>query len=223
MSTMRTAGLLAVLALFSASCTHVVDGDVRASAGLGKAEQAADASGDASACNSVDVPLTDIPAHDRTDPVLRIPQPAGWERSTKMDSELLRFLMGSRSGGGGVDSPFSSSAVVTLESIKGDMSPDELFAEERKGIEQGLGATDVQFTEHSQCGLPGEMISYVTPQMGNVAPHPGRVLCLMMNAGAGLNQVGCLSVQSTTPDDPTYQKDAEAILTGFQMLPPAKG
>ena len=30
-----------------------------------------------------------------------------------------------------------------------------------------------------------------------------------------------LTVQSADPDNPTYQRDAETILTGFQMLPPS--
>ena len=30
-----------------------------------------------------------------------------------------------------------------------------------------------------------------------------------------------LTVQSADPDNPTYKRDAETILTGFQMLPPS--
>ena len=30
-----------------------------------------------------------------------------------------------------------------------------------------------------------------------------------------------MTVQSADPDNPTYKRDAETILTGFQMLPPS--
>ena len=30
-----------------------------------------------------------------------------------------------------------------------------------------------------------------------------------------------MTVQSADPGNPTYQRDAETILTGFQMLPPS--
>jgi hypothetical protein len=33
--------------------------------------------------------------------------------------------------------------------------------------------------------------------------------------------VATLSVHNADPDDPTYQRDAQTILTGFQMLPPS--
>jgi hypothetical protein len=32
-----------------------------------------------------------------------------------------------------------------------------------------------------------------------------------------------MTVQSADPDNPTYQRDVETILTGFQMLPPSGG
>jgi hypothetical protein len=32
-----------------------------------------------------------------------------------------------------------------------------------------------------------------------------------------------MTVQSVDPDNPTYQRDAETILSGFQMLPPSDG
>ena len=32
-----------------------------------------------------------------------------------------------------------------------------------------------------------------------------------------------MTVQSADPDDQRYQRDAEMILTGFQMLPPSDG
>ena len=31
------------------------------------------------------------------------------------------------------------------------------------------------------------------------------------------------TVQTADPDNPTYQRDAEMILTGFQLLPPTDG
>ena len=44
-------------------------------------------------CESVSAPLTDIPTRTDQEPTMRLPVPEGWERSTKMDSENIRFAI----------------------------------------------------------------------------------------------------------------------------------
>ena len=84
--------LLAVATVLMTSCTRYVD-DARAVAGADRPTAAAP---EASQCVAVDAPLTTIPVRNDDEPVMKIPQPRGWDRTT-MGSELIRFAMANRS------------------------------------------------------------------------------------------------------------------------------
>ena len=205
--------LVATAAVLATSCTRVVD-DARvvAAADMGKAAS------DGSECTAVDAPLTTIPGHGVDEPVMKIPQPHGWERVTMMDSELIRFTMRNISL---ANDGFASTAVVTLESQRGTSDPRDVFDGQHAALD-GLGATDVQITEHTLCGLPAETLNYMAPAIGRVGPHPAMVVCAVLQTDDATFAVTA-TVQTADPDNPTYQRDAEMILTGFQMLPPTDG
>ncbi|MDV3128926.1 LpqN/LpqT family lipoprotein [Mycobacterium sp. 21AC1] len=210
---LRTAALAAAMVLL-ASCTRYAD-DARAVAGPDLLEAAGSG---ASECSTVDAELTTVPAVDDGDPVLKIPQPDGWERSTMMDSNLIRFAMANRSLA--VDN-FAPTAVVTLESAPGEEDPDVVFDSQRASLESQLGVTGVEVTEHTLCGLPAKVMHYEMPVMGTVAPHPAMVLFAVMHTDDTTYAVA-VTVQTTDPDNPTYKRDSDTILNGFQMLPPSK-
>ena len=197
------------------ACTRVVD-DARvvAAPDMGKAGATA------SDCTSVDTPMTSIADHSDEEPIMKIPQPDGWERVTLMDSELIRFTMRNE---GLVRDDFAPTAWVMLESHPG-------LAEPREGVRRssrtrseflGIGATDVQADATTLCQLPAETIDYITPQLGPLPPHPARVVTAVLHTEKDARAATTLTVQSADADDPTYQRDAETILTGFQMLPPS--
>lgn len=204
-----TAILLSVLV---SSCTRVID-DARvvAAADMGKA------AADGSECTSVEASLTAIPDRGDEEPVMKIPQPQGWERSTVMDSELIRFAMANRSL---AKDNFASNAVVTLEGAAGIEDPAVVFESQRTGLEVGFGATGLRVTQHTLCGLPAETVNYQTPVIGNVAPHPAVAVIAVLQTD-DMTFAASVTVQSTDADNPTYQRDAEMIATGFQMLPPS--
>jgi Probable lipoprotein LpqN len=186
---------------------------------------AADASGpaDDAVCTKVDAPMTTIPpaagAADDSEPTLRIPQPHGWVRITAMDSPLIRFLMRNPDLAVG---NFAPSVAVTMDHLPGALDAKSFFDGEREGLMSSFGASDLQVTEGTLCGLPAETVRYTAPQMGAVPPHPGTVVSAVITT-RGKTYGAALTVQTTAPDNPTYQRDAEAILTGFQVLPPASG
>ncbi len=204
--------LVAAATVLATSCTRVVD-DARvvAAADLGKA------GADASECTKVDAPLTTIPSRGDDEPILKIPQPEGWERVTMMDSELVRFTMRNLSL---ARDGFASTAVVTLESHPGIAEPREVFDAQNAAL-AGLGATDVDITAHTLCGLPSETLRYTAPAMGPVGPHPAMVMCTVLHTD---NRTFAMTatVQTADPGNPTFQRDSETILTGFQMLPPVR-
>ena len=81
-----TVAVYVAAALLATSCTRLVtDARVVAAPDMGKAGATAQD------CTSVDAPMTKIPDHTDEEPLLRIPQPQGWERLTMMDSQLIRF------------------------------------------------------------------------------------------------------------------------------------
>jgi hypothetical protein len=213
-TTSRTAAaLLAVAAALTASCTRYVD-DARAVAGPDRSPITAS---DASQCEVVDTPLTTIPSLSDDEPVMKIPQPQGWDRTTMMDSELIRFAMANR---GLSANDFASNVVVTLESAPGIEDPDVVFDTMREALESDLGATDMRVTDRTLCGLPAQTMHYQTPQMGNIAPHPGSAVVAVLSTD-DRTYATSVTAQTAEPDNPVYQRDVDQILKGFQMLPPA--
>ncbi len=194
------------------ACTRVVD-DARvvAAPDMGKAGATA------SDCTSVDAPMTPIPDHTDGEPVMRIPQPDGWQRVTMLDSEVIRFAMRNAAL---VKDGFAPTAVVTLESHPGIAEPNDVFDAQRDALASGIGATDVRVRETTLCELPAETIDYTLPRLGVLAPHPASVLTAVMHT-ADSTFAMTMTVQGAVPGDPAYRRDAETILTGFQMLPPS--
>ncbi|MGB3484774.1 MAG: hypothetical protein WBB07_21470 [Mycobacterium sp.] len=214
----RVALLLTACAL-TVSCTRYVEAEPVASAELIAGQSDVAAGADASNCTPVGAPLVEIEPVDDDEPVLRIPQPDGWDRFTEMDSDLFRFTMTN------IDlasEEFAPTVVVTLESKAGMEDPTVVFEAQRESLEMGFGATDLTVTQQLQCGLPAELIRYTTPQMGNLGPLPAQVLIAVMHA-SGRTYAVTVTSQTDDPLDAQYQSDTEQILGGFQMLAPAGG
>jgi hypothetical protein len=197
-----------------ASCTRYVD-DARPVAGPDRAPVTAS---EASHCDEVDAPLTTIPAVKDGEPVLKIPQPPGWERSTMMDSELIRFAMLNDSL---ANETFAPNVVVTLESAPGIEEPDVVFDSQRQALEAAFGATGLRVIERTLCGLPAETVHYQTPVLGNVPPHPAMAVLGVLHTD-DMTYAVSVTVQTTDPENPVYRRDAEEILKGFQLLPPSQ-
>jgi Probable lipoprotein LpqN len=198
--------------VLATGCTRVID-DARvvAASDMGKAPATA------SDCTSVDAPMTRIPGHTDEEPVLSIPQPAGWERVRMMDSDLIRFTMRNQSL---ATDGFAPTAVVTLESHRGLADPREVFDAQQDALEHAIGATDLAVTQTTVCELPAETIDYTTPTLGLLPPHPARVVTAVLTT-EDTTYAMTMTVQSGDPDNPVYKRDAEMILSGFQMLPPS--
>ena len=77
-------------------------------------------------CATVSDQLLDIPTRTDQEPKMRIPLPPGWERSTKMDSESIRFAI--RNPALSADG-FTPNAVVTLQKVGNDMGKPEKVLE----------------------------------------------------------------------------------------------
>ncbi|WNG86580.1 hypothetical protein C6A87_022530 [Mycobacterium sp. ITM-2016-00317] len=198
------------------SCTRVVD-DARAVAVEPGTPFGSYASADA--CTSVNGKLADIApprgsAAD-TEPVLRIPQPDGWKRITALDSPMIRFVM--RNDGlakGGI----APTAVVTLESHRGEIAAKKFFADQQRQVKQ-LGVTDLTLTDTTVCGLPAVRGHYLSSLLPGLKPRRADLLSAVMFS-EGRTYGVAVTVQSADEQDPEYRRDVDQILGGFQMLPP---
>jgi hypothetical protein len=171
-------------------------------------------------CEQVSAPLTAIDSRAPGEPQLKIPQPTGWERASMLDSDVIRFTMRNK---GLSDNTFMPTAVVTLESVSASNSDNQtIFDQERAALVDRLGATDLSTTATTRCGDEAELVDYDAPSMGRIPPRKVRTL---MVAGTFHNNtfVSTVTVQSTDPGNSVYARDTDAVLTGFQMLPPTVG
>ncbi len=138
-----TVVLGATAIVLAGACTRVVD-DARvvAAPDMGKAPASA------SDCTKVDAPMTSIPDHTDEEPVMKIPQPQGWERVTLMDSELVRFSM---RNGAMVKDGFAPTAVVTLRKPSGHLRA-------AGGVRRSAGRAEVRHRRHGHDRAPGHAV-----------------------------------------------------------------
>lgn len=214
---MKNGWLLAVIVMVIAAapvgCTRVTDGRPTA----GATESAAGSSPAGDECASVSAPMDTIDARGAGEPQLRIPTPEGWERTTKLDSDLIRYVMANREL---IADSFAPNVVVTLEEVAGTrLTPQEVLDQQKKGLRIQAGVTDMDVTPGTVCGATAETVDYTLPAQGPVPAHPATVL-IVAAPFDGNTWSASVTVQAVDADDPTYQSDASTILTGFQMLPP---
>lgn len=183
---------------------------------------------EADKCQSVSAPLTDIPTRTDQEPKMRIPVPPGWERSTKMDSEQIRFSI--RNQGLTADG-FTPNAVVTLQKVAGDLGkPEQILEAQQDQLNKKLKLEDVTSTLTKVCGAPALSSTYTTPELKlpqmkgspklpTIPPRKATSLGTVYRQGDAY-YVATVTVQTIKPDDPAYVRESEEILKGFQLLPP---
>jgi hypothetical protein len=166
-------------------------------------------------CTAVSARMSMIdPQHDG-EPVMRIPKPRNWERTTMLDSELIRYAMANSAIAA---NDFAPSALVTLEDVTvHGGSAEEIFAMEWEGLVKMAGGTDLATTSDSPvCGFPAQRVTFALPRMGAVPPRSG-VAMAVVTSGAR-KYAAVIGLQTTEPDRPAYADDAKTILDGFQIM-----
>ena len=172
-------------------------------------------------CQTVPVALTDIPTRTDQEPKMRIPVPAGWERTTKMDSENIRFAI--RNEGLSAEG-FTPNAVVTLQKVGADVGkPEQLLEAQNEQLAKKLKVTDMTSAPAEVCGAPALSSTYsapevkVNPKIPTIPPRKATSLGVVYRTGDA-TYVATLTVQTVKPDDPTYVKDSDTIIRGFQLV-----
>jgi hypothetical protein len=214
-----SATVAAVALLAAPGCARVVTGTPGAGPGAGHQAPVV-AAPKRSVCEEVLAPLSPIESRSPAEPVLRIPQPPGWQRASELDSDIVRYAMTNQDLAG---NGFMPTAVVTLEYAPGtNQDQQKIFDQERAMLSDRLGVTNMRTTETTRCGHRAEVVSYDAPGMAQIPPRAAMTL-IVIAAFSGSDYAATVTVQAADPDNPTYVRDTQAILTGFQMLPPATG
>jgi hypothetical protein len=183
---------------------------------------------DSSACTQVDEHKIEIPAVTAAEPQLRIPEPAGWEGSTEFateEAENLRFRL--------VNSPSATSdgprnvVVVGLEEMP-DMGVEAIFDQGHAGLVEAIEEIglpiDMTMTGGTVCGLPAQTYTSEgsAAGMGSAAAGdvPSATYLQVVAQTGGRTYLVCVMTFGDS-DSPAYQRDAETILRGFEVLPSA--
>jgi hypothetical protein len=190
---------------------------VLAMAGCAGSEPSADK------CAAVSAQLVDIPTRTDQEPKMRIPLPPGWERTTKMDSESIRFAI--RSPALAAEG-FTPNAVVTLQKVdSGIGKPEKVLEAQNEQLTKKLKLTDMNASPTELCGAPALSSTYTAPEVKlgpknpPIPPRKASSLSAVYKA-KDVNYVVMLTVQSIKPDNQTFVQDSAMILKGFQLLPP---
>jgi hypothetical protein len=214
--------VIAVLAIVGAltvpltACT--VGGPQSAKEGV--AERTLAAANDIADCAHVDAPMLDIPTASDTEPRMRIPQPPGWEPLTDLgDVKMTRFAMVH-----GDPAVYPRKVVaVALERVPEASNTDAqtILDDARSGLVEMFAqrgwSTELTTTAGTVCGLPAETVIYA----GDPAPNADPTAMLWIVVETNGQTYLAMITQDLEPNDPAYQRRAEKILSGFQVLPPA--
>ncbi|OYN82945.1 LpqN/LpqT family lipoprotein [Mycolicibacterium sphagni] len=169
------------------------------------------------ACAEVSVPMVDIPTRTDQEPRLRLPQPQDWERTTKLDSDTIRFALRNEKL---TDRGFTPNAVVTLQKVGSDLGkPQQILDAQNQQLVAKLKVKDLKTNPTQVCGSTAQSTTYTAPAMGKIPARSATSLAVVYQAG-DVNYVTTLTVQTIKPDDPTYAADSATILKGFQVLSP---
>lgn len=173
-------------------------------------------------CQTVSVPLADVPTRTDQEPKMRIPVPPGWERATQMDSEQIRFALRNKEL---TAENFSPNAVVTLQKVSSAIGkPEQILEAQNDQIAKKLKVTDMNSAPAEVCGSPAMSSTYTAPEVKlspKIPPVPARratSLGVVYRDGE-VTYVAILTVQTVKPDDKRYVEDSATILKGFQLLP----
>lgn len=212
-SGLAAAGLL-IGGLALAGCSREVGGDgvaespgpSRTTSTTTEAEQPQDPAV-AGGCTAATTSMLTLQPASSGQPVLAIPQPAGWERNTTLDSQIVRGVIVNQSMRA---NDFTPNAVVTA-------------SQGPQGIDSEQKVIDAELTGLNQHGMTVE-----TAEAGVVCGHASMRVGYTLE-GRPVNAVivgvrngdtyysAVVTMQTADPTNADYVRDMNTILGGFQV------
>jgi hypothetical protein len=158
-------------------------------------------------CTKASASLLSIPT-DAGEPILAVPQPAGWTFTTEHNSARIRGVLTNSSL---ASHDFNPTAIVTLTDVSDESSSaEQALAIEQGGVAQTVGHLDAQ-VPGTVCGFPSATITFTTDGRQETE--------LIVAARDDRNKVwvATVGVQSADADNADYVRDRQTIIDGFQM------
>lgn len=214
------AATLCVTTILLASCSDGVETVTSDNATTTTATTPAERTDRASVgeCSSEDNADNYIEAnHNPKEPIFSIPLPEGWERTTKMDSELVRLTTGDRASG----PEKARTAILTVEptTVEGTV----MFDQNAAYIESTMSPENlVRHPETSVCGLAAQQFDYTTSGMGGATQAVHQLLVSVPDIN-GSSLVAVLTVQSAEADASDFAPIADTIISGIRVEDPTAG
>lgn len=172
--------------------------------------------GDHSACAPLDTAMVDVPARSSSEPQLRLPKPQGWIRFTQLDSELIRYSLVNESL---IAEQFAPNIVITIEPApSGDART--VYEQAQQNLTRIAGAKDMSTEAITVCGLPAERMRFQTPSMNGSGPGQHLQALQILTTSGTQPYLVTATVQTKDPANATYQRDADLLLAGLQVLAP---
>ncbi|WP_314036424.1 hypothetical protein [Dietzia sp. CH92] len=144
------------------------------------------------------------------EPTLEVPQPAGWERNSQLDSELVRQALVNP---GLAASGFAPNVVVTAEPSPADV---EAAFDRQIAAMRASGASEPALERGQVCGFESMTVRHVLPEMGTVPQRPAVVQIIVVPAGAE-TVTYTMTAQATEPLDPAYERDVAEMFAGVRI------
>jgi len=182
-------------------------------------------------CNKVDFPLIDIPPRTTGEPTMKIPQPPGWEvvpvdvgtlpppppGLEGFDSaDILEITLVNRALG--------TTADFMMLPVEAELPGEELPSaaqafdvQQAALISRGLDIQSV--VPATVCGQQAEISEYTQAAKGGNLPVSAKILVVLAES-ENVTYLATLNVLTNEPDNPTYQRDSQAMLDGLVFLPP---
>lgn len=189
---------------------------VAGTATVGEGARTAVGGGDVRACNHVDAPMVDIETQDNGEPLLRVPQPAGWIRDPNLDNQLIRYRMVNNAMARYILAPNIVVSLVHLSNVEAQAE----FDKQKQSLQAMPSNSNLTGSRGMQCGYPAATLGFDQPPVAPGTPLRS-VRARSMLVGTGAKQfLVTATVQSNDPDNPVFQKDAQVMLDGLQVTTP---
>lgn len=157
--------------------------------------------GDVRADRWIDVPLA------AGQLVMRIPRPPHWESEPNFIKPPMKLVLRNNALADGSGVP--AITVATGEAIDPDQAPDEMLDDSIAGFEN-IGAQNISQLPVTVCGYSGRRVTYTADRVS------ADVVAVAVPI-EGKMSVVIVAAQSVTPQNRTFQRDSELVLSGIQI------
>ena len=132
-----------------------------ATSGEGAADTGAADAGSSTACTSYSGETVEANSNPG-EPVITVPVPEGWVRTTQLDSEVIRLALAD----GTVTAPPVPTVNVIIDKVTGH--PADTLAQALNQLETTLAPKDLATQETSVCGFPALRADYTSKNVGEI-------------------------------------------------------